>query len=408
MFSNFRDTFIKKPQYTSAPPQAVIDSLSQELPKGFYYVHDHDGYCRIEAPEGLNIQSGTVQLSDEDRALLPDNYTMEDILRYSYNTQKIFVLLPNDDGCFIINGEHVRAVDLVKTPMRDINFINAQLCIVPPKFPKPFDLEISGNEHTQKLHIKRVPNRSLNAEKYESDKSTAISVWFTFDSTSPVPFKFDITISTKRAKTVKEVIAAYHIFNAFADGKGYIGGNLLCSKDHVSIERVPSEAIRFAEKLIELENILGVQFNYSKGVTEADVKATDEIFRSLIEKKPFKRFKTFGTLSGQGHFIDDSKQQEYINTAMAFEFLERKQVSILDVDLNLYVEHCIFNAVISSFSASGDKETGDFMIHLETAPGEKMYESVQYFISENQLNTFRGDKDHLTILRDATEIPALE
>ena len=33
MFSNFRDTFIKKPQYTSAPPQAVIDSISQELPK---------------------------------------------------------------------------------------------------------------------------------------------------------------------------------------------------------------------------------------------------------------------------------------------------------------------------------------------------------------------------------------
>lgn len=37
-----------------------------------------------------------------------------------------------------------------------------------------------------------------------------------------------------------------------------------------------------------------------------------------------------------------------------------------------------------------------------------MYESVQYFISEDQLDAFRENKEHITILRDATEISALE
>lgn len=408
MFSNFRDTFVKKPQYTSAPPQAVIDSLNRELPKGFYYVHDHDGYCRIETPEGLSIQSGTVQLSDEDKALLPDNCTMEDILRYSYNAQKEIFLLPNDDGCFIINGEHVRAIDFVKTPMRDMTFTNAQLRIVPSKFPAPFDLEIAGDGYTQKLHVKRVPNRSLNIEKYESDESTVIKVWFAIDPTSPVPFTFNITVNMKRAKAVKEAVAAYHIYNAFADGKGYIGGNLLAIKDHTPFEKVPSEVIFLAEKLLQLEECLNVQFNFSNGVTVADAKAADELYRSLIEKKPFKNYKNFDTLSGKGHFIDASKQQEYINIAMAFEFLERKRISLLSVDLDLYAEKCIFNAVITAFSAAGDKETGDFAIHLATAPGEKMYESVQYFMSEEQLEAFQSDQNHITTLREATEIDILE
>ena len=408
MFSNFKDTFIKKPQYTSEPPQAVIASISQELPDGFYYVHDHDGYCRIEAPEGLNIQSGKVHLSDEDRACLPNNCTMNDVLKYSYNAQREVVLSPNDDGCFIINGEHVRAIDFVKTPMRNMTFIDAQLRVVPAKFPAPFDLEVSSDGYTETLHIKRVPNRSLNVEKYESDGSTVISVWFTIDPTSSTPFTFNITVNMKKAKAVKDAIAAYHIYNAFADGKGYIGGNPLSIKDHTPFEKVPIEVIRLAEKLLQLEEHLDVHFDFSKGVTIADAKTADELYRSIIEKKPFKRFKTFDTLSGKGHFITASKQKEYVNTAIAFEFSGSKHISLLNANFTCRALSCIFNAVIASFSADGDEETGDFVIHLTTAPGEKMYESVQYFMSEDQLDMFRENKDHITVLREATEISALE
>lgn len=408
MFSNFRDAFIKKPQYTSEPPQAVIDLISRELPNGFYYVHDHDGYCRIEAPEGLNIQSGKVLLSDEDKAVLPDGFSMDDVLKYSYNFQKEIILLPNDDGCFTINGENVSATDFVKTPMQNMTFTNAQLRIKPQKFPSPFDLEVSGDGHTQKLHIKRVPNRSLNVEKYESDESTVLMVWFTIDPVPPSPFTFNISVNMKRARSVKEVITAYHIYNAFADGKGYIGGNPLRIENHTPFEKVPTEVVCLAEKLLQLEECLDVKFDLSRGPTVADAKVADELYRSLIEKKPFKYFKTFDTLSGTGHFIDSTKQQEYINTAMVFEFSEKKQVSLLGVDLGLYADNCIFNAVISSFSSAGDKETGDFVIHLATAPGEKMYESVQYFITEDQLISFREDKNHIIVLKEAAEIKILE
>ena len=156
------------------------------------------------------------------------------------------------------------------------------------------------------------------------------------------------------------------------------------------------------------EEYLDVQFDFSKGVTIADAKTADELYRSIIEKKPFKRFKTFDTLSGKGHFITASEQGEYINTAIAFEFSESKHISLLNANFTCRAINCIFNAVIASFSANGDEETGDFVIHLTTAPGEKMYESVQYFISEDQLDAFRENKEHITILRDATEISALE
>ena len=44
MFSNFKDAFIRRPQFTVKTPDAVVEMISKGLPKGFRYVHDHDGY----------------------------------------------------------------------------------------------------------------------------------------------------------------------------------------------------------------------------------------------------------------------------------------------------------------------------------------------------------------------------
>lgn len=408
MFSNFRDTFIKKPQFTSAPPQVVIDLISQDLPEGFHYIHVHDGLCRIDASEGLNFQSGKVALSDEGKTILPKDCKMGDILRYSYNAQEKIALLPNDDGCFVINGKNVPAADFVKTPMQDKVLTDIQIDVIPPEFPEPFYLEISGAGYTEKLQVRRVPNRSLTVAKYESDKSTVLTVWFTIDQTQPASFTFNITVNMKNVKSVKEAISAFHIYNAFSDKNGYVNGQLLYTEKNAPFEKVPTEVVRLAEKLSKLEECLNVQFDFSKGLTDVDARTIDELYRSFIEMKPFKIVKTFDSLSGKGHFIDDYKQREFINTAMVFEYSGKKQISLLGVDLDLCVENCIFNAIISSFSATGDKETGDFVIHLSTAPGEKMYESVRYFISEKQLTAFQNDKNHIAVLHEATEIETLE
>ena len=48
MFSNFKDAFIRKPQFTTQTPESVLDVLSKDLPDGFRYINDHDGFCRID------------------------------------------------------------------------------------------------------------------------------------------------------------------------------------------------------------------------------------------------------------------------------------------------------------------------------------------------------------------------
>ena len=55
MFSNFRDTFIKKPQFTSKIPDAVLKTVGKTLPDGFRYVEDYDGYCRLDCDGSLDI-----------------------------------------------------------------------------------------------------------------------------------------------------------------------------------------------------------------------------------------------------------------------------------------------------------------------------------------------------------------
>ena len=38
MYSSFKDTFIKKPQFTVQTPEAVLRTIGKELPEGFRYV----------------------------------------------------------------------------------------------------------------------------------------------------------------------------------------------------------------------------------------------------------------------------------------------------------------------------------------------------------------------------------
>ena len=68
MFSNFKDAFIRKPQFTVKTPDAVLEAISKGLPEGFRYVHDHDGLCRLECDGVLNITPKRYAFPEEAKA----------------------------------------------------------------------------------------------------------------------------------------------------------------------------------------------------------------------------------------------------------------------------------------------------------------------------------------------------
>ena len=43
MFSNFKNAFVRRTQYTIEPPKAVTDVINTEVPEGFEYRYMGDG-----------------------------------------------------------------------------------------------------------------------------------------------------------------------------------------------------------------------------------------------------------------------------------------------------------------------------------------------------------------------------
>lgn len=407
MFSNFKDAFIKKPQYTSEPPQAVLDTISKDLPEGFYYVHDHDGLCRIETPSGFNLQSGKIQLSEKAKKIISESSTMDDILTYAYNSQTDIIFMPDEDGYFMVNGNKIKADDMVKAPMRNIHLEKAQFILRPQPFPEPFKLKIGCSDQEIELKVRRIANNSLNIQEYESTTETPISIRYKVELIVPARFIFTININVEKAKNASEIAQAYHIYNAFMEGEGMIAGSKLVYDKPLSANKISEDTVEFWDKLVAIEKYLNLQFNVSNGITVSDAKSIEEMYRCFIEKKPYKNYKIYNSVKGFGKF-EQFEERLGNNSEVYFEYTAEGKMELLGEKIEIIGLFGIFGAMVDKKVVPVSGATGDFEIFLTTAPQKRMYEAVMLFKTEEQLKMFKELPDHIKIMENATEVNSIE
>lgn len=406
MFSNFKDTFIRKPQYTSEPPKAVIDAISKDLPDGFNYVYESNGFCRIDADNGFNIKSGKILLSEEAKNILPQEPTIEQIKQYSYNSQTKIAIAPDDDGCFEINGKRIKAEKLISAPLENYRFENINFYMEPAPFPPPFEMVFSGNKYKKTMHIHRTPNKSLNVQRYESEEKEPLSVVYYVNVTEE-KFTFTLNINVKNAKSVYDVLSSYKIYNAFIDGHGSIADTKVSNIKNVEKNRIPQEAIEFWEKLYKIEQFFNMTFDITNNITVADIRYVEEIYRCILKKKPYKSFKEYSSLKGKGTSKSSSNNIP-INKEILFEFKTYRHYELLGQVIELKSLCGIFGASIKNVIPGNQRDNNNITIMLQPADGERMYESVMLFLTDQELEDFRNDKDHINLMKNAEEITLLE
>lgn len=405
MFSNFKDTFIRKPQYTSAPPKAVMDAINKDLPEGFYYVYEKEGFCRLEAIDGFNLESGIVKLTEDAKRILPDNPTFEQIEMYSYNSQTDVVLCPDEDGCFKINGEKIKAQDIVKTPLKELKFEDIQLYMKPSPFPQPFKILFSGNGYDKTMNIHRTPNNSLDVQRFESIDKGPLSVVYYVD-TKENKFTITFNLSIKNARNVYDALSAYGIYNAFMDGKGKIGGANFLETLTLPEKRVSQETIDFWEKLYKLEKVFGIAFDIKNGITVGDARSVEEVYRCIVQKKPYKIYKQYNSVKGSGipQEVSDTISSD---KEIYFEFSAEGHYELLGQEISLRGVFGIFGACIKNPVTVASNEE-EFEIMLQTVEGKKMYESVMLFQTVDEAEEFRKNNEHIKMLEKADEIISIE
>lgn len=387
-------------------PESVLDVISKDLPEGFRYIEDHDGFCRLDCDGVMDFTPVCIRLPEEAKSLFAqkNNFSMNDVVAYAYNAQQNIDLIPDKDGCYTVNGQKIAADKFIIAPMKNWQLKDGRMCITAPPFPPPFPIEVAGNGFSLTLMVQRQPVNSITEVKIATVEEGALSMNYSFDPTKKNG-KMKINITMCSSKSVSDVLASKEIFNAFIQGKGTLCGMPIKTDEENQVSVVPDEVIQFWHKIVEIEKVFNVKFDASQELVFEDVKRVEELYRCLIEKEPFKTYLKDNTVRGTGKF-DEILNEEGIKVGkeILFEYEERIQMELLGVVLKFSALVGIFDSMIGEIKMPEDGISGDFLMKLLPAKGKRMYAATQYYLEENAPEIARKNHHHIQKFQEAREL----
>lgn len=406
MFSNFKDAFIRKPQFTLKTPESVLEVLSKDLPEGFRYTEDHDGICRLDCNEIMDFTPVCVLLPEEGKPLFAqqETFSINDVIFYAYNAQKNIEIIPDEDGCFTVNGQKIRADKFIIAPMRNFQLKNGRMYITAPPFPKPVPIEVAGNGFSLTLMVQRQPINSITEVRIMTVGISALNINCTFNRIDKNK-KMTITIAICPSSSASEVLASQEIFNAFVQGNGTICGMPIKSNEDGKSNIVSDEVIQFWHKIVEIENVFNVKFDACQEITFDTINKVEELYRCFIKKEPFKAYLRDNTISGTGIFEEIlNKEGIQVGNEILFEYVEIIQVILLGVTLRYSALIGVFDGEIGEIRTPEDGTSGEFFLKLIPAKGKRLYASKQYYLNEDAAQTAQKDYNHIQRFKSAQEL----
>lgn len=403
MFVDFNKVFNnKKPQARITIPPALISHLNKSLPTGVKYIAEDDGTCRIIGENGSLTVGGCIfEPTKEQKKILGENYTQEDVVEYFYNMQKPIPLKLKKDGYILLNGEEFPVDKIMYNPLKPpIKYICGSFVMYPSPFPKSSNLKIGCEQYERELLITRVPNNSVYVSAFESNKDDPLWVSFFIDRRDE-KITFNVSFNLKNAKTISDIIESTTIYNAILQGKGTMLGKPLDSVDISKDSKLFDEgSIMFWEKVLEIEKCLDVHFKPPKEDIDFEtVSLVEKLYQNLINKTPVRDNHTINSIDGKKE-ISTKTLDEVVGKPMYFEFEATSNMELFGVKKELPAIMGVFNAKLESYTQKGDKQK---IIFADESSEKQRYTSVMYFKSEKDLKNFRnGNREQITaILRSA-------
>lgn len=407
MYSSFKDTFVRKPQFTVQTPEAVLRTIGKELPEGFRYVDDHDGFCILDCDGTMDIVPSNVKLPEEAIPIFSKlgKFTMREVMAYAYNTQQNIELIPDDEDCYLVNGQKIKCSDFVVSPLKGTQLEEGRMFIIAPPFPPPHPIQVSGNGYSLTLMVQRQIVNSIHEVKFASvDDCAALSVSYSFDSSKERTMQ--LNVQTRESSSAADVLASKEIFNAFIDGNGYLGEISISPNEKNADKKISDNTLQFWHRIVDVENTLGVKFDISQEISFDDIKTVDIMHRCIVERKPFKTYLKDGTLRGSGEFhqilLDNIDSP--IGKPILFEYVETATAQLLGATINCFVLSVMFGGIVSEIELPEDHASGNFFIKLLPPEGGKMFSSTRYFLSEEELEKVKAESTYMEDFEKAEEL----
>lgn len=406
MFVDFNKIFGKEPQTELKIPQALIAQLSSKLPDGFIYVADSNNNLTISHDGKKNLKytiSGmALEPTEQQKEILGDDFSFDDIMTLSYNSQQPVPVRFKNDKYVTINGTDVSIEKLSYNPFKPYEILIDSTYIYPSPFPPAFTIQI-GNESTKiELSVKRISNNSLDTMAFKSDDSKCLSISYYLNPDKHY-FSMTMNIMISKAKTVQEIIDSIEIYNAFIEGKGYIFSSLIDSRlETANASRYDDEALEFWKKVKELEDKLGISFDpHGSELEFDDICDIEEIYQNIINNTPIRRNTSINSITSKWEFKKDDIAKDTLGKTIYLEFDGESTVKLFGRDIELPCIVGIFNAVFANYEKN--EKTEECTLFLENKSDEKpMYTSTLRFLNNDELLKYKEEtKDRIIQFRDA-------
>lgn len=391
MFVDFNRVFKEKQQTHITIPQPLVDYMNKSLPKGVKYDVNENGDCIVtgNGKEPLSIGGFVFNPTDEQKKILGENYTQQDVFSYFYNSQKAVPLTLKKEGYIVLNGEEFPIEKMSFNLFTSVNVKYVEKCfwLSPAEFPEAFPIKIGCKNYERKIFISRVPNESVSIMAFESSCGEPLRVQYFIDEKQK-KITMTLSLNLTEAQTVLDLVQATSIYNAFIDGEatflGYPFGSGLVNGN---VKKFDDKSIAFWERVLEIERILEVKFYPPQDdVAVEDMYLVEQLYQSLVNKVPTRDREKINSVDGKwnaeslGWDINDM-----IGKPMFFRFECMSHVKLFGINKELPTLVGVVNAVIDEYKINGEKQKVTF---ADESQEKKRFNSVMFFESEDALLKF--------------------
>ena len=400
MYVDFNKVFKSKSQTQYDIPPALVKYLSRFLPKGLTYRAIRNGNCvAVSTSESCNIGGFRFEPTADQKKILGKNYSVNDILSYSYNSQRAIPLKLAKEGIILFNNQELPIDKILYNPYNPIKSVSGNFYMEPEKFPDPFPIQIGGAGFKKMVLVQRIPNESITTAAYESDPKSALCIQYFVDNKTQ-KIKFNLYFYRKNAKNIRDLLESILIYNAFLDGEGTICEQPLGIKlESPEVKRIDVKSINFLKKLRSIEECLEVTFTPPQGEIDYDTMClVEQLYQNLINHVPVRNLEKINSIN-----INTSRENPYekfealIGRPFFFEFELTTGIDLYDVKLSLPTIVGFFNAILKDITYIDDNNS--MLTFIDENEAKERYTSSMYFKTIDELKAFKSDK-HDKIISD--------
>ncbi|GAB3042357.1 abortive infection system toxin AbiGii family protein [Virgibacillus ainsalahensis] len=400
MFANFEKAFFKNNEIEEKLPEEVIKSLSEQLPDGFAYTSIGSKAVGVTVQNSPELKVGGLKfVLPED---LPKDFkpsTTNEILEYIYRTQQKLRLKPDENKNITINETKFKIDDMIKYPLEEKEFENIEMYAVPEPFRSPFKITLYGDGVSKDLFIQRQPYKDMHKSLFKNiDNNGLVIIYIVDEIENEIQFRFDLNIED--AKNVQEAIESLKLYYSCLRGTIKVNDYPLpkIDVDDSEIESI-FETIKFWEKVIKVEETLSLKFTPKAQIMVSDVTIIEELYRSFVEKKPYKEYVDINSFSLEGHEGMDIK--DLLETkGLMINFIISSEIEVFDEVYNLHSVVCYFDFRITDVKSVNQNKT-KFVLTIQPFKDRKIYQSTIHFKSEEDAKSYQTNSFDINELQHA-------